>query len=74
MGMSNAGSFDVNTACAGFVTAIDMAAKYIKADENYNNILVIGAYAMSKYLNMSDKKNCYPICRWCRCSDFVGHR
>lgn len=56
MGMSNAGSFDVNTACAGFVTAIDMAAKYIKADENYNNILVIGAYAMSKYLNMSDKK------------------
>jgi 3-oxoacyl-[acyl-carrier-protein] synthase-3 len=56
LGAMNAGTFDVNTACAGFVTALDMGAKYIQADENYNNILVIGAYAMSKYLNMADKK------------------
>lgn len=52
----NAGTFDVNTACAGFVTALDIASKYIRADKKYNNILVIGAYAMSKYLNMQDKK------------------
>lgn len=52
----NAGTFDVNTACAGFVTALDMAAKYIQADESYHNVLVIGGYAMSKYLNMADKK------------------
>lgn len=52
----NAGTFDINTACAGFVTGIDTATKFIKADENYNNILVIGAYAMSKYLDLSDKK------------------
>lgn len=52
----NAGTFDVNTACAGFVTAIDIASKYIRADDKYNYILVIGAYAMSKYLDMSDKK------------------
>ncbi len=52
----NAGTFDVNTACAGFVTALDIASKYIKADKKYNKILVIGAYAMSKYLNMQDKK------------------
>jgi 3-oxoacyl-[acyl-carrier-protein] synthase-3 len=51
-----AGTFDLNTACAGFVTALDVASKYIRADENYTNILVIGAYAMSKYLNMQDKK------------------
>ncbi|MEZ4986673.1 MAG: ketoacyl-ACP synthase III [Saprospiraceae bacterium] len=56
LGASHAGTFDINTACAGFVTALDMAAKYIRADENYNNILVIGAYAMSKYLNKADKK------------------
>ncbi len=56
LGATKAGTFDLNTACAGFVTAIDTASKYIKADENYNNVLVIGAYAMSKYLNMSDKK------------------
>jgi 3-oxoacyl-[acyl-carrier-protein] synthase-3 len=56
LGMNKAGSFDVNTACAGFVTALDMAAKYIRADENYKHVMVIGAYAMSKYLNMQDKK------------------
>lgn len=56
LGASNAGTFDINTACAGFVTALDIAVKYIRADEHYNNILVIGAYAMSKYLNMEDKK------------------
>jgi len=56
IGAKNAGTFDVNTACAGFVTAVDMGAKYIQSDERYNNILVIGAYAMSKYLNLQDKK------------------
>jgi len=52
----NAGTFDVNTACAGFVTALDIASKYISSDKKYKKILVIGAYAMSKYLNMQDKK------------------
>ena len=50
------GTFDLNTACAGFVTALDVACKYIIADKRHNNILVIGAYAMSKYLDLYDKK------------------
>jgi 3-oxoacyl-[acyl-carrier-protein] synthase-3 len=53
---TKAGTFDINTACAGFVTALDVASKYIASDENYKNILVVGAYAMSKYLNMDDYK------------------
>lgn len=56
LGAEKAGSFDVNTACAGFVSAMDTAFKYIQADPQYQHILVIGAYAMSKYLNLSDKK------------------
>jgi 3-oxoacyl-[acyl-carrier-protein] synthase-3 len=48
--------FDVNTACSGFVTALDMAGKYIQADEQYRNILVAGAYGMSKFLDFSDYK------------------
>lgn len=56
IGAVNAGTFDVNTACAGFVTALDITSKYILSDEQYRYILVIGAYAMSKYLNMADKK------------------
>lgn len=56
LGLVNAGTFDINTACAGFVTALDTGAKYIRADENYKTVVVVGAYAMSKYLNMTDKK------------------
>ncbi|MBC7741152.1 MAG: ketoacyl-ACP synthase III [Bdellovibrionaceae bacterium] len=56
LGATKAGTFDVNTACAGFVTACDMASKYIKADSKYKNILVVGAYAMSPFLNMDDYK------------------
>ena len=52
----HAGTFDINCACAGFVTALDTAAKYILADPAYRNILVIGAYAMSKYIDWKDKK------------------
>src|SRR3989339_192074 len=32
LGLKNAGSFDINTACAGYVTGVDIAVKYIKAD------------------------------------------
>lgn len=56
LGAHKAGTFDLNTACAGFVTALDTASKYMIADVQYKYILVIGAYAMSKYLNKEDKK------------------
>ncbi|GAA0892890.1 ketoacyl-ACP synthase III [Fulvivirga kasyanovii] len=56
LGADKAGTFDLNTACAGFVTAFDVAAKYIQADARYSNILIVGGYAMSKHLNMNDKK------------------
>ncbi len=58
LGAKNAGSFDINCACAGFVTALKTAATYIIGDPEYKNILVIGAYAMSKYLDWDDKKTC----------------
>lgn len=56
LGADRAGTFDINTACAGFVTALDIASKYIAADSQYRHILVVGAYAMSKHLNKKDKK------------------
>ena len=56
LGLTNAGTFDINTACAGYVTALDTASKYLIADANYKTVMVIGVYAMSKYLNMMDKK------------------
>jgi 3-oxoacyl-[acyl-carrier-protein] synthase III len=56
IGAKNAGTFDTNCACAGFVTALDTAVKYIMADPNYKNVLVIGVYAMTKFLDWTEKK------------------
>ncbi len=56
MALKNAGTFDLNSACAGFVTALDMATKTLQADEQYRNIVVVGAYGMSKFLNWDDYK------------------
>ena len=52
----SAGTFDVNSACAGFATALDAAWKYIRADERYERVLVVAVYAMSKFLDPADKK------------------
>ena len=56
LGAVNAGTFDINCACAGFVTALDTASKFIIADSSYRNVLVTGAYAISKYIDWHDKK------------------
>lgn len=56
IGASKAGTFDVNAACAGFVTTLDTAFKYVIADPGYNRVLVIGCYAMSKFIDWKDKK------------------
>jgi len=56
LGANRAGSFDLNAACAGFVTGLDIAATYLQGRQDYEYILVLGVYAMSKYLNKQDKK------------------
>jgi 3-oxoacyl-[acyl-carrier-protein] synthase III len=52
----NAGTFDINTACAGFVTALEIGQKMMKTDNQFKHVLVVGAYAMSKWLNFDDYK------------------
>ncbi len=58
LGASNAGIYDVNAACAGWVTALDIASKTVAADASYKRVLVVGAYGMSRYINWKDKKTC----------------
>ena len=58
LGAENAGTFDINTACAGWVTALDTAARYLMTDPDMNHILVVGAYGMSRFLDYSDHKTC----------------
>jgi 3-oxoacyl-[acyl-carrier-protein] synthase-3 len=55
LGARNAGGYDVNCACAAWVTALDMAARYIATDERYRNILVAGGYGMTRFLDWTDK-------------------
>jgi 3-oxoacyl-[acyl-carrier-protein] synthase-3 len=58
LGARNAGTFDVNCACASFVTALDVAQKAIRSDEDLRRVLVVGAYGMSRHLDWKDKKTC----------------
>lgn len=58
IGAVNAGVFDVNSACAGWVTALDSAARFIMTDEEINKVLVVGAYAMSRFVDYTDHYTC----------------
>ncbi len=54
----NAGTFDVNCACAGLVTSLDIASRYIRTDSTVNSILVIGAYGMTRFVDWTDHYTC----------------
>lgn len=58
LGAWQAGTYDVNCACAAWVTGLDIASKYIAADPTYHHILVVGAYGMSKFIDWTDKYTC----------------
>lgn len=58
LGANGAGVFDVNSACAGFVSALDAAGKMLVADEAYRRVLVVGAYGMSRFIDWKDKTTC----------------
>jgi len=55
LGATNAGTYDINCACAAWVTALDLAARYIATDADYRHILVAGGYGMTKFLDWHDK-------------------
>ena len=54
----NAGTYDINCACAAWVTGMDMAARYIATDPDYHHILVAGAYGMTRFIDWTDKYTC----------------
>jgi 3-oxoacyl-[acyl-carrier-protein] synthase-3 len=55
LGAVNAGTYDINCACSSFVTALDVASKTIASDDEYQYVLVVGVYAMSRFLDLKDK-------------------
>ena len=50
-------AFDVNSACSGFLFALDTAVSFMKRG-GYRNILIIGAERLSKLVDWSDRGTC----------------
>lgn len=58
LGAENAGTFDINTACAGWVTAMDTAARHLMTDPALDVVLAVGAYGMTRFVDYTDHKTC----------------
>lgn len=56
LGATNAGAYDVNSACAGWVTALDQGARYLMTEPGFHYVLVAGGYGMSRFLDLQDKR------------------
>lgn len=56
MGLDRATSLDTNTACAGFPTAMTLANSMMSTDPGFKKVMVMGAYGMSRFLDLDDKK------------------
>jgi len=57
IGAINAGAFDVAASCNGFILALITGAKYI-ATGDAHNVLVIGAEALTRFMNYKDRTSC----------------
>lgn len=57
VGAVNAFAFDVQAACSGFMYALSVADKFIKAG-GVKNALVIGAETLSRIVDWSDRNTC----------------
>lgn len=58
LGAVNAGTFDMNSACAGWVAAVETAVRYIMTDTAVTHALVVGAYGMTRFVDYTDHKTC----------------
>jgi 3-oxoacyl-[acyl-carrier-protein] synthase-3 len=57
LGIGGCPAFDIQAVCTGFVYALTVADKFIKAG-GVNNVLVIGAEAFSRIIDWSDRNTC----------------
>ena len=57
LGATRAVAFDLTAACSGFIFALVNAAQFIRT-QTYENVLVIGADILSRWLDWSDRRTC----------------
>ncbi len=56
LGADNACAFDINSACAGFAIAVDIAIRYLQTGAQ--NILIVGVDLGSRIVDMQDRNTC----------------
>lgn len=57
IGAKGAASFDINSACTGFLAALNTAQTYIEAGI-YKTVLVVGAEKLSSLVDWNDRNSC----------------
>jgi 3-oxoacyl-[acyl-carrier-protein] synthase-3 len=57
LGAKNAGAFDVQSACTGFLTALDTAEAFV-ASGRARRVLAIGAETLSRFIDFKDRASC----------------
>lgn len=57
LGLTHTGAYDLSAACSGFVYGLIQASQFI-ATGAYRRILVIGADALSRFVNFTDRSTC----------------
>lgn len=58
IGAENAACIDTNSACTGFITALDMARRYLCTGD-YKRILVVASEFLSRMLDFEDRGSCF---------------
>lgn len=58
IGASNAACVDVNTACTGFITSLDMARRYLCTGD-VKKVLVVSSEFLTRQLDYTDRTSCF---------------
>lgn len=58
LGAENAGAFDLNAACSGFVYAVDAAKRYLQTEPEMKYALIVANETLSKITDYTDRSTC----------------
>ena len=59
IGAKAAVAFDITAACSGFVVALLTAAQFVRTGAR-KNVVIVGADALSRYVDWTDRGACLP--------------
>jgi 3-oxoacyl-[acyl-carrier-protein] synthase III len=57
LGAQNAGAFDLEAACSGFIYGISVGSQFIRSGA-YKTVLVVAAESLSRFMDWSDRSTC----------------